>query len=83
MSSETLDLSGKGKASDFEVETASDDILFILKDFKSPKDAGPAFALAHYKMLKAIFPPKFKKEAIAALKAHCDMIETFLNEGWQ
>lgn len=83
MSKETLDLSGEGKASDAEIEFIADSILDILKEFSSPKDAGSAFTLAHYKMITAAFPPKFKTEAIAALKGHSQLVEEFLNEGWK
>jgi len=77
-----LDLSGEGKASDAEIEAASENILIELRIFDSPKDAGSTIALAHYKMLVAAFPSEFKKEAFAALDAHCEMIKKFLEEDW-
>jgi hypothetical protein len=83
MVKETLDLSGKGAASDLEIELAADNILAILKDFASPKDAGSALTLAHFAMIKASFPPAFRKEAIDALDSHTQLIKEFINEGYQ
>jgi len=79
---EELDLSGEGKASDAEIEFAAGNIFDELRVFDSPKDAGSTIALAHYKMLVAVFPPKFKKQAIEALEAHCEMIKKFLEEDY-
>lgn len=78
-----LDLSGKGKASDLELMYACDCIFDILKEFASPKDAACALALAHFKLIKAAFPPKFKTEAIVALDAHNKTVKEFVEEGWQ
>ena len=83
MAEETLDLSGEGTASDLEIELAADSILAILKDFESPKDAGSVMTLAHFKMIEASFPPAFRKEAIAALDSHTQLIKDFINEGYQ
>jgi hypothetical protein len=83
MAKERLNLSGEGTASDLEIQLASDNILAILKDFKNPKDAGSALTLAHFEMLKACFPPAFRKEAMDALEGHTQLIKDFLDEGWQ
>jgi len=81
---ETLDMERTTKpASDRDIEVAAGDILHLLKDFESPKDAGSAFTLAHWEMLKASFPPANKAEAIAALEAHTELLKQFINEGWQ
>jgi hypothetical protein len=78
-----LDLSGEGKASDDEIQNAADVIFTVLRTFDSPKDAGSTIALAHYELMVAVFPPGYKKEASAALDAHCDLIKKFINEEWQ
>ena len=70
-------------ASDLEIEIVSDEILALLKDFESPKDAGSAFALAHYKMTVASFPPTFRAQAIEAVDGHADTVKDLLNDGWQ
>ena len=79
---DTLDLSGEGKASEAEIEFAAGNIFDELRVFDSPKDAGAAIALAHYKMIVAVFPPEFKKQAIEDIEAHCEMIKKFLEEDW-
>lgn len=81
--SEKLNLSGKGKASNAEIENVANDIFNELRVFDSPKDAGSTLTLAHYKLIVAAFPPPFKKEAFAAIDSHCDLIKQFLNENWQ
>lgn len=78
-----LDLSGKGKASNLEIDLAADNIFGILKDFDSPKDAGSAFCLAHFRMICAAFPPENNKEAIDAVETHCRLLIEFIREGWQ
>ena len=83
MKNEKLNLSGKGTASDSEIELIADMIIDMLKEFKSPKDAGSAFTLAHYKMICAAFPPKFLKEALSSVDAHNKLVVEFLNEGWK
>lgn len=83
MKKETLTLSGEGTASNFEIELCCDTIIDLLKEFKSPKDAGSAFTLAHYKMIIAAFPPEYKKEAITAVDVHYKLVIEFLNEGWK
>lgn len=80
---ETLNLSGEGTASDAEVEAMADEILALLKEFKSPKDAGSAFMLAHYKMIMAVFPPAFRAQALDAINCHHELLTKFINEGWQ
>lgn len=81
---ETLDLERTTKpAPDHDIEAAADDILAILKDFESPKDAGSAFTLAHYKMITASFPPGFMKEAFESVEGHAEMVESLLRDGWQ
>lgn len=70
-------------APDHDIEAAANDILDILKDFQSPKDAGSAFCLAHWKMITASFPPDLKTKALEAVKEHCKLMEDFINEGWQ
>ena len=70
-------------APDHDIEAASNDILAILKDFNSPKDAGAAFALAHWKMIIASFPPELKIEALDDIRTHCKLMEEFVEEGWQ
>lgn len=77
-----LDLTGESKVSNLELELASDSIFDILKDFDSPKDAASAFALAHYKLIVAAFPPEFRSEAIAAIDSHIKILKEFVNEGW-
>jgi hypothetical protein len=72
-----------GKATDLEIENAAADIFDQLRIFDSPKDAGSAFALAHWKMISATFPPEYRAEALAAIRAHHKMMEEFVNEGWQ
>lgn len=68
--------------SDFEIEAASEEILSLLKEFESPKDAASALVLAHYKMIKDSFPPAYLKEAIEAVDASAQLIKNFLKEGW-
>jgi len=80
---EKLDLSGEGKASDVEIELAANTLYNKIRCFNSPKDAGAAFTLAHYKFLCAAFPPENRKEAFAAIDDHCKLLKEFLNEGWQ
>jgi hypothetical protein len=81
---ETLDMKRTSKpAPDHDIEAGANSIIDILKDFKSPKDAGSAFTLAHYRMIIASFPPAFRKEAVEALDAHTNLIKEFLSEGWQ
>lgn len=81
---ETLDMSRNTRpAPDHDIDAAANDILAILKDFESPKDAGAAFTLAHHRMIIAAFPPAFAKEAFEALDAHTNLIKEFLSEGWQ
>jgi hypothetical protein len=81
---ETLQMERTSKpASDREIEIAADDILALLKQFDSPKDAGAAFTLAHYKMTIEAFPPAFRMEAVEAVKAHADMVQELLAEEWQ
>jgi hypothetical protein len=84
MSAEKLDMERTTRpAPDHDIEAAANDILAILKDFESPKDAGSAFTLAHFKMIKASFPPAFRAEAVAALDAHTALLKEFITEGWQ
>jgi hypothetical protein len=81
---ETLNLERKTKAApDHDIEAAADDIIAILKEFESPKDAGSAFTLAHYKMIVASFPPGFMKEAFESVEGHAEMVESLLRDGWQ
>lgn len=81
---ETLDLERTTKpSSDFEIDTAADDVLSLLKDFESPKDAGSAFTLAHYKMIVASFPPEFRAHAIESVQDHAEAVINLLNDGWQ
>lgn len=82
MKSEQTSFEGHGTASDKELELISDEILNLLKEFNSPKDAGSAFTLAHYKLITAAFPPGFKDKAIDAVEAHSKLLIEFLNEGW-
>lgn len=84
MTEETLDMERTSKpASDSEIDIVADEILALLKEFESPKDAGSAFTLAHYKMLTASFPPAFRQQAIESVDAHTALLKEFLNEGWQ
>jgi Holliday junction resolvasome RuvABC endonuclease subunit len=80
---EKLDLSGNGKASDFEIDNAVDEIFNILRIFDSPKDAAVAIALAHIKFIKASFPPGYKKEAIDAIDRQHKIIRAIIEEGYQ
>ena len=70
-------------ASDFAIEQAADDIFAILKEFDSPKDASPALALAHYKMIVACFPPSYRAEAFEALDSYVQSIKELLSDDWQ
>jgi hypothetical protein len=79
----SFDLAGEGKATDAEIQCAADNIFNELRIFDSPKDAGPAFALAHYMMIKAVFPPEHKTEAFNAIDAHVKILKEFLSEDWQ
>ncbi len=84
MTKETLDLKRSSRpAPDHDVEAAANDILAILRDFESPKDAASALTLAHFKMLVLSFPPQFIGDAIAAVDAEADLLKQFLREGWQ
>lgn len=78
-----LDLSGEGKASDAEIDNAAAIIFNELRIFDSPKDAGLAIAVAHHNFIKASFPPEFKKDAIAALEKHVELIKKLIEEEWQ
>ena len=78
-----LDFSGKGTASDTEIESVANDIFNLLIIFDSPKDASSAFTLAYLKMLKAAFPPEYRKEAIDAVESNSQLVIAILNEGWQ
>lgn len=69
-------------APDHDIEAAADEIMSILKDFGSPKDAGSALTLAHYKMLIASFPPENLKQAVEAVDADAALLRQLLNEGW-
>ena len=69
-------------ASDHEVERAAAEVLAILRSFESPKDAGSALTLAHFRLLLAAFPPEFRSAAIDAVDGHCGVIKELLNEGW-
>lgn len=81
---ETLDMERTTEpATDREIEAASQEILDVLRDFESPKDAGSAFTLAHFAMIKASFPPEFRKQAIDALDAHTQLVKDLINEGYQ
>lgn len=81
---ETLDMERTTKpAPDHDIDAAAIDILDILKQFDSPKDAGAAFTLAHWRMIKASFPPEFAKQAIESIDAHTGLLKQFVSEGWQ
>lgn len=83
MTEETLDMERTTKpASDLEIDLAADEILSVLKDFESPKDAGSAFTLAHFKMIVASFPPAFRQQAIEAVESHAQCVKDLLNDGW-
>ena len=79
---EKLDTSGVGKASDFEISNAANDIFNILRVFDSPKDAAAILALAHGKLIQAAFPPEFKDQAVLAIDAHSDYIKSVVSEGY-
>jgi hypothetical protein len=84
MTEETLDFTRTTTpASDADVQSAADDIFAILKTFDSPKDAGSALTLAHYKMISESFPPAFRMEALEAVDGHFQAIKDLLNDGWQ
>lgn len=73
----------KPPAPDHDVDAAAIDIMDILKQFDSPKDAAAALTLSHFYMIKAAFPPEFAKEAIVAIDAHNTLLKQFIAEGWQ
>lgn len=79
----TFSLAGKGKASNNEIQLAADAIFNELRIFDSPKDAGPAFALAHYMMIVAAFPPELKVEAFDAIDSHAKILKEMLSDNWQ
>lgn len=70
-------------ASDFELESVSNDIYNLVRTFDSPKDAAIALAMAQFKMIKASFPPEEKNKAIVAIDAEAKLLKDFINEGWQ
>ena len=70
-------------ASDGDIESASGDIVDILRSFDRPKDAGSALALAHFAIIKASFEPEERKEALDLVETHCKLMTEFINEGWQ
>lgn len=78
-----LDLSGTGTASDHEITTCATEIFDRLTEFDSPKDAGAALLMAHWYVIKAVFPPEFRAEAIDAVNEMTKMLIEFVNEGWQ
>jgi hypothetical protein len=81
--SNKLDLSGEGKASDFEIKNASEEIFNILRIFDSPKDAASAFLLSYMKFVSAVFSPEYKKEALDSVDTATRLIKEFINEGYQ
>jgi hypothetical protein len=70
------------RASDASIDAAAEDVRILLKDFDSPKDAGAAFTLAHYKMVAAAFPPEDRQQAIESVEAHAKTVIELLNDGW-
>lgn len=79
-----IDFERKSKpASDRAVEDMADEIVALLKEFDSPKDAGAAFALAHIQMIEQSFPPENRTEAIQAVDAHARLVKDCLSEWWQ
>lgn len=84
MTAEKLNLERTSRpAPDHDIDAAATDILDILKQFDSPKDAGSAFTLAHFRMIKAAFPPEFAGQAIESIDAHTTLLKQFISEGWQ
>jgi Holliday junction resolvasome RuvABC endonuclease subunit len=81
--SKKLDLSGKGKASDAEIEAAANDIFNIMRIMNSPKDAAATLALAHFKLITASFNPEFRSDAIADINNHTKILIELVNGGWQ
>lgn len=73
----------KPPAPDHDVDAAAIDIMDILKQFDSPKDAAAALVFAHFYMIKASFPPEFAKEAIGAIDSHNTLLKLLIAEGWQ
>ncbi len=69
-------------ASDAEVDHAADEILALLMDFDSPKDACSALIIAHYRMIVAAFPPGYSNEATETLDDHVRIIKELMAEGW-
>ena len=70
-------------ASNAEVELIADEILALLERFESPKDAGAALTLAHFKMITRSFPPEFVAQAIESVDATTGLIKEMLGEGWK
>lgn len=69
-------------ASDHEIQEVSDEIMDLLMEFDSPRDAGSALFFAHYEMIKAAFSYEELSGAIAAVEGHSKLLVKILNEGW-
>ena len=73
----------KPGASEAGLTAAANDVVDILRQFDSPKDAVIALAAAHRKILEMSFPPEFKAEASKSLDNYVKGIRSCLEEGWQ
>lgn len=78
----TVDLSGKGNASEADIKAAASDLMDILRSFDSPKDAVAALALAHYRMIQACFGPEDKLQAFAYIDAESKCVKDLVSLEW-
>jgi hypothetical protein len=84
MSEEKIDFKRTTKpVSDADIVAVADEILALLTEFDSPKDAGSALTLAQFKMITKAFPPGFRKAAIEAVDASHELVKQLIAEGWQ
>lgn len=71
------------RVTDADIEIAANDVMDILKQFESPKDAFSALMLAYWAAIKASFKPEEAAQALHAVKEGQKMLEDFIKEGWQ
>lgn len=79
----SIDLSGQGTATDFEIDSCAKEIFERITLFDSPKDAASALTIAQWYMMKATFPPECRAEAKDAIQATCDLLKSLVDDGWQ
>lgn len=70
-------------ATDVDIEIAANDVMDIIRQFDSPKDAFSALILAQWAAIKASFKPEEAAQALDSVKAGNELLETFIKEGWQ